>query len=233
MGRADAGGLRVLAEALSEVHAPGDVPERATGQDPSDLDRKDVDELPRGDRSACARPASLARCSRSSRPASRTTANRAATWSGCWRRSRTTRSPSSCGTAASATIPTETLQLLSEHGAALVQIDEPKFRLLDPPEPAAQREDVLLHAAARPERRAVVEPREVRGPLQLPLLGERAGTLRGRGARKRRATSRRPTSTRTTTSRRSRSPTPRRSSTSSDSRSTASIRRRSSSATRT
>ena len=31
--------------------------------------------------------------------------------------------------------------------------------LLDPPEPAAEREDVLLHAAARPERGAVVEAR--------------------------------------------------------------------------
>ena len=55
--------------------------------------------------------------------------------------------------------PDGTLRLLSELGAALVQIDEPKFRLSIRQDAAAQREDVLLHAAARPERRAVVEAR--------------------------------------------------------------------------
>ena len=43
--------------------------------------------------------------------------------------SGTTRSPSSFGTGAGATISRSTLSLFNSHNAALTQIDEPKFRL--------------------------------------------------------------------------------------------------------
>ena len=103
--------------------------------------------------------------------------------SGCSRPSRTIPSPWSCGTAASATTPARPLQLLGEHGAALVQIDEPKFRFSIRQDRLANVKTLLLHAAARQERRAVVEARKVRGPLQLPLLGVGAGAVRRSGRR--------------------------------------------------
>ena len=46
--------------------------------------------------------------------------------------------------------------------------------LLDPAGPDAEREGVLLHAAARPERRAVVGARAVGRSLQLPVFGSGA-----------------------------------------------------------
>ena len=81
--------------------------------------------------------------------------------------------------------------------------------LLDPAELPAERRGLLLHAAARPERGAVVAPRQGRGPLQLPLLGRRAAGVRGHGRRRAAAREEGRISTRTITSRRSRSPTPR------------------------
>ena len=53
--------------------------------------------------------------------------------------------------------------------------------VLDPAEPPAERADVLLPAPARPERRAVVEAREVRRPLQLPVFRRRAAAVRRGG----------------------------------------------------
>ena len=72
LGRADAGGLRVLAEAVPEVHAPARCSTRRPGEDPSDLDqtRTSTSSAPRSIRSR--RPASWARCWRSFPPASRT-----------------------------------------------------------------------------------------------------------------------------------------------------------------
>ena len=45
---------------------------------------------------------------------------------------------------------------------------------VDPAEPAAQRQELLLPAAPRPQRRAVVEARLVRGSLQLPVQRRRS-----------------------------------------------------------
>ena len=74
----------------------------------------------------------------------------------------------------------------TRHKAAWVQIDEPKFQLLDPSELPAEHRRLLLHAAARTERRAVVEARQVGGSLQLPLLGRRAARVRRNRERRRR-----------------------------------------------
>ena len=79
----------------------------------------------------------------------------------------------------------DTLTLLDGFGAAFVQIDEPKFKLLDPAKLPAQRESfyyMRLHGrnAAQWWRHD-----KIRGPLQLPLLGERAeGVLGNRRAAK-------------------------------------------------
>ena len=59
----------------------------------------------------------------------------------------------------------------------------------------ARRHRVLLPAAARPQRRAVVGPRLARRPVQLPLLARRAETVRRGGARERGRRPRRHTST--------------------------------------
>ena len=60
--------------------------------------------------------------------------------------------------------------------------------LLDSPELSAQRDDVLLHAPARPEREAVVAPRRGRGSLQLSVFREgAAGVRRHRRVRRRRS----------------------------------------------
>ena len=53
-----------------------------------------------------------------------------------------------------------------------MQIDEPKFRFSIRQNYLPNVTQLLLHAAARPKRRAVVAPRQERGPLQLPLLGD-------------------------------------------------------------
>jgi hypothetical protein len=77
--------------------------------------------------------------------------------------------------------PVETLQVLAAFGAALAQIDEPKFRL-------SIRQDLLpnvktfyylrLHGR---NAAAVVAHGDVGGPLQLPVLGRRAAAVRGGG----------------------------------------------------
>ena len=84
--------------------------------------------------------------------------------------------------------PEETLRLLERARRGAGADRRAEVPAVDPPEPAAQRADVLLHAPARPERRAVVEAREVRGPLQLPVFGRRAGTRSPRPRKRRRAT---------------------------------------------
>ena len=71
-----------------------------------------------------------------------------------------------------------TLELLGAYQAAWVQIDEPKFQLSIRQNFLPNMKGLLLHAAARPERRAVVEARQVGRSLQLPLLGRRAAPLR-------------------------------------------------------
>ena len=68
----------------------------------------------------------------------------------------------------------DTRALLDAHGAAWVQIDEPKFEssIEQDLTPNAQRR--ALRAAARPQRRPVVGARPGRGPLQLPVFGGRS-----------------------------------------------------------
>ncbi len=77
-------------------------------------------------------------------------------------------------------------QLLEAFGAAWAQIDEPKFKTSIRQDLLPERPDVLLPAAARPQRRAVVDAREVRGPLQLSVFGRRAEAVRRGGRRGRR-----------------------------------------------
>ena len=150
---------------------------KATGKDPADLDRKDVDEF-RAAIDPLARAGKLGAllaqfpASFKNEPASRGYLE--------WLLEAFRDYAARRGAAASSFSdePAETLQLLGEHGAALVQIDEPKFRFSIRQDRLRQREDLLLHAAARPERGAVVEARQVRGSLQLPLLGVGAGAVR-------------------------------------------------------
>ena len=74
------------------------------------------------------------------------------------------------------TVPRRVALLPMRHGAAWVQIDEPKFD-------SSIRQDsrhpnreltTVLHAPARPQRRAVVGPRAGRRPLQLPVFSRRS-----------------------------------------------------------
>ncbi len=84
--------------------------------------------------------------------------------------SATTRSPWSCGTAAGAT-PRRDAGAAQRLRRGLGADRRTEVPLLDPAELPAERHELLLHAAARPERRAVVAARQERGPLQLPVLG--------------------------------------------------------------
>ena len=142
MGRADAGGLRVLGQALSEVHAPEDVQASGVARRPAGgvprsddalLDAlarpndADLDEFRRGI-DPLASPASSARCSRSFRRASRTRRRRATTSPSCCRRSPTTAVAVELRHRSWSDRIGETLALLNGFGAAWVQIDEPKFR---------------------------------------------------------------------------------------------------------
>ena len=133
------------------------------------------------------RPASSARCSRSFRPASRTSRTHATTSNGCCSAFNDYPVAVELRHRSWSDDPADTLELLDgvRRGAGADRRAE--VPVVDPPEPAAERADVLLHAAARPERRAVVEARQVRGPLQLPVFGRRAGAVRRSGARRRRA----------------------------------------------
>ena len=91
---------------------------------------------------------------------------------------RLSASRSNCGTAAGATP--------RRHAGAAERVQRrvgadrrAEVPVLDPPELPAERQGLLLHAAARPERREVVAARQVRRPLRLPLLGRRTeGVLR-------------------------------------------------------
>ena len=71
-----------------------------------------------------------------------------------------------------------TLSLLNSHNAALTQIDEPKFKVSIRQNQLPNITGLLLHAPARPERGAMVEARQVRGSVQLPVFGRRAETVR-------------------------------------------------------
>ena len=153
---------------------------KATGQDPADLDRKDVDAF-RAAIDPLARAGKLGRAPRAvPGQLQERAARRATISSGCCTRSRTIRWRSSCGTAASATTRSRRLQLLGEHGAALVQIDEPKFR-------DSIRQNRLPNVKTfyymRLHGRNAAQwwsAREVRGPLQLSVFGIRAGADRRR-----------------------------------------------------
>ena len=66
-----------------------------------------------------------------------------------------------------------TLDLLNRHGAAWVQIDEPKFTSSDPSRPSTEREGLLLHAAARPQRGGMVGARARGTAVRLSVLDRR------------------------------------------------------------
>ena len=116
VGRAHAARLRVLGQAVPEVHAPADVQgaarRRPAGRRATRIARCSTRwrgrTTPTSTSSAAAstrwrRPAGSARCSRSFRRASRTRRPRATTSPICCARSPAIRSPSSCATAAGAT----------------------------------------------------------------------------------------------------------------------------------
>ena len=70
----------------------------------------------------------------------------------------------------------EMLGLLRAHGAAWVQIDEPKFRFSIRQDRLPDAGAPLLYAAARQERGAVVDARPSRRAVQLPLLAQAKST---------------------------------------------------------
>ena len=178
-------GLRVLAQALSEVHAPGDVPQ--------------------GDRAGSART-SARRTSTSSARAIDPLASAGklgallAQFPASFKNEPDTRGylewlleqfkdydvAVELRHAAGATTRSPTLDAARDVRRRVDADRRAEVQDLDPAGPAAQRAVVLLPAAARPQRRAVVEAREVRGPLQLPVFGRRARAVRrGRRARRR------------------------------------------------
>ena len=139
MGGAHAAGLRVLAEALSEVHASRDVPQgdRRRSVQPRHEGRRRV---PRARSIRSPPPASSARCWRSFPPASRTSQTRAATWSGCSRQFKDYRVAVELRHRSWSDDPRRAPSRCSRRfDAAWTQIDEPKFKFVDPPEPAAER----------------------------------------------------------------------------------------------
>ena len=181
---------------------------KATGGDPSQLGRKDVDEF----RAALAPLAEAGQAGRAARAVSRQLQERA----------RVARLPGMAaevlpGLSGRRRAPASQLERAAERdrsaaggirgGAGADRRAE--VQDVDPPEPAAQREELLLPAAARPQRRAVVEARRVRGSLQLPVHARGAASRSRKRRRRPSARSRRRTSTPTTTSPPSRWPTPR------------------------
>ena len=164
VGRSHAGRLRVLGQALSEVHAPPDV--QGTGRS----------------RAARRRRAPIeTRCDALARPTRRISTSsgagsirwpRAASWARCWRsfrRASRTATPRDYLDGSAARLRDyrvavelrhrswsdrlgDTLALLNDFEAAWIQIDEPKFRFSIRQNLPAERPRLLLHAAARPER---------------------------------------------------------------------------------
>ena len=191
-GRSGRRGLRVLGQAVSEVHPSADV--RGAGRSaarrrPAPIEpRLDAIALPnaadstssaRGIEPLAAR-ASSARCSRSSRRASRSRGVARVPGGAAPRFRRYPVAVELRHRSWSERIG-DTLALLNNFGAAWVQIDEPKFRFSIRQNYLPNVARLLLHAAARPERRAVVAPRQVGRSLQLPVFGRRtAGVLRDR-----------------------------------------------------
>ena len=196
MGRAHAAALRVLGQAVSEVHAPADVQGAARGRPAGRRPRASrrcstrwrSRTTPISTSSAAAsirwrRAASSARCSRSFRRASRTARRRATT------------SPACCGAFAGYPVAVELRhRSWSDRDRRDARAAERVRRrlgadrraevpLLDPPELPAERPRLLLHAPARPERRAVVAAREVGGSLRLSVLGRRAEGVHRNGGR--------------------------------------------------
>ena len=78
----------------------------------------------------------------------------------------------------------ETLALLNQFEAAWVQIDEPKFKFSIRQNYLPNVAGLLLHAAARPERGAMVAAREIGGSLQLPVFRRRAAASSRNGGRR-------------------------------------------------
>ena len=177
MGRAHAGRLRVLGQAVSEVHASADVRgDAASGRCGVDvaerrrsLTRAGASERrPTSTSSGAASirspsAASWARCSRSFRRASRTATPSATISRDLLRRvQRLSASRSSSGIAAGATRFGDTLDAAERLRGGVGADRRAEVPLLDPPELPAERPGLLLHAASRPERGAVVAPREDR-----------------------------------------------------------------------
>ena len=139
--------------------------------------------VPPRHRSAGVEPASSARCSRSFLRASRTRPRRATISPGCCERSPAIRMAVELRHKTWSDGIGDTLALLNTFGAAWVQIDEPKFRF-------SIRQNYLPNVKGFYYMRlhgrnadAVVEARQVRGPLQLPVFSGRAEGVHGNGRR--------------------------------------------------
>ena len=177
LGPADAAGLRVLGEAVPEVHPSGHRPGHDAGVGGATSTRSG----PASSRSP--RRASSARSWRSSRRGFTTRRRRATTCEWLLRTfARLSRWRWNCAIDRGATPPADT------HGAArrgrrrLGADRRAEVRIVDPPGRCGRTRRSDLPAAARPERRAVVDPRAVRGSLQLPVFGERAPADRRQAA---------------------------------------------------
>src|SRR5206468_7395629 len=59
-----------------------------------------------------------------------------------------------------------------------------EIQVLDPPELSAERDGLLLHAPARPQRREMVAPRQVRRSVRLLVFRRRAARVLGNGRRR-------------------------------------------------
>ena len=143
MGRAHAGGLRVLGQALSEVHAPEDVQASALAGRPAGGGARNDERAARRARAGPTTPTSTSSAAASTRSPRRQARRAARAVSGQLqgRAGRRATTLSGC-CSAFAGYPVavelrhrswsdgiaETLALLNGFGAAWVQIDEPKFR---------------------------------------------------------------------------------------------------------
>ena len=156
LGRAHAAGLRVLAQAVPEVHAPGDVPE-GDRRGSVDLGQKDVDEF----RAALDPLASAGKlgallaqfpASFKNEPESRGYLE--------WLLEAFRDYPVAVELRHEAGATTRRDAAAARRVRGRLGADRrAEVPALDPPVPAAERADLLLPAPARPQRRAVVEPR--------------------------------------------------------------------------
>ena len=140
--------------------------------------QSDLDDVPARASIRWPRAASWARCSRSFPRASRTARRRATTCSGC--------SQAFAGLPRGRrTAPQQLERRYRRHAVAAQPVRirlgsdrRAEIQAVDQTELPAERGRALLHAASRPERQGVVDARESRGPLQLPLHRARSQRVR-------------------------------------------------------